>query len=428
MGQAKNRYELGMGNHRPMAREWVDRRTWRVRVESWQVASALREVVQTRRDPRAEVITRAVHRSPEALVASAVRHGVAGYLWATAVRLTDSGVVDVLDRVGLSTIRQEQFGRQVRLGAELVTIGHALDQAGIPWAAIKGPVLAELVHGRPDLRTSVDLDLLVSPDRLVDAVECLEAQGSVLLERNWPALRKVLPGELHMKSPAGTPIDLHWHVVHEARARADAAMSTDLLLARTREVVMSGGAVPTLDPVDTLLHLCVHAALSGGDRLIWLVDIDRALVAADLDLSAQRAISMRVGPAVELMLRRTRNCLGSPVGDEYLRSLVPEYGWRWASAASAAAPPVHRARGGGSVAHLVARATRADARSSEIEMLRRTQEWLRNGATADSSRSTNWWDESNPSSMMFDAGEPDGLARFAETVCAESARSRQGRP
>jgi hypothetical protein len=303
----------------------------------------------------------------------------------------------------------------------LVQIGRVLDQEGIEWAALKGPALAESVHGRPDLRTSVDLDLLVSPHQLLGAIGSLQAYGCVLLERNWPALISALPGELHMRSTAGTPLDVHWHVIHEAGARSRAAVATDDLLGRTREVEVAGGAVPTLDAVDTLIHQCLHAALSGGDRLIWLVDIDRSLVFAPMDQVVRRAQAMRIGPAVELMLRRARNLLCSPVDDEQLRSLVPERSWRLVSAVSAAAPPVHRARGGGSFARLVARATRADARSSGGEVLRRSREWLRSGTSVLSGHSIDWWDEGNPDSMMFDAREPDGLARFARHVSAESA-------
>lgn len=386
-----------------------------------RVAAALLEAVQTRRPPHGQVIARAARRTPGALVSRAVQHGVAGYLWSAAARLDDADVLEALRGAGLFEVRQEQFARQVRLGAELVRLGHVLVRADVPWAAIKGPALAESVHGGPDLRTSVDLDLLVSPHRLVAAIEALEGQGCVLLERNWPALMSVRPGELHMRSPAGTPLDVHWHVVHEAHARASAAIATDELLSRTREVTVAGGVVPTLDPVDTLLHQCVHAALSGGDRLIWLVDIDRSLVFAPMDVVIQRALSMRIGPAVELMLRRTRNLLRSPVGDEQLRALVPERSWRLLSAVSAVTPPVHRARGRGSLARLVARATRTGAHSSEGEVLRRTRDWLRNGTTVVSSRSNDWWDEHDPSSMMFDAGESDGLARFAVRVSAESA-------
>jgi hypothetical protein len=96
------------------------------------------------------------------------------------------------------------------------------------------------------------------------------------------------------------------------------------------------------------------------------------------------------------------------------------------SAVSAVAPPVHRARGRGSLARLVARATRTGARSSEGEVLRRTGDWLRNGATVVSSRASDWWDEQDPSSMLFDAGEPDGLVRFAVRASAESALGDDG--
>ncbi len=53
---------------------------------------------------------------------------------------------------------------------------------------------------------------------------------------------------------------------------------TEELLERRRRIAFGDVSFATLDPSDTLLHLCFHAADGGGDRLGWLADIHRAVV------------------------------------------------------------------------------------------------------------------------------------------------------
>ena len=391
------------------------------------VSAALLAAVQTGKGPALTTLARVAVGRPEALIAVAVRHRVAGYLRLAVLRLSDDRPHGALAAAGLDRICREQFARHVRLTAELLHLGGALDRGGVPWAAIKGPVLAEVVHARPDLRSYVDLDLLVPPERLGDALELLETAGCTLVEGNWPLVRRIAPGQLHLVSPGGTLVDLHWHVVNDRDAREGGAMPTEALLSRTRMVALADGRVPALDPVDTVVHLCVHGAQSGGNRLAWLVDIDRALAKTSLDEVVARALELRVGPMVEVMLRRTRKVLGTPVPSSYLRQLAPEATWRVVSRVSAYLPQVHRAQGGGSVARLVARAARSDAPASLREAVRRAAGWLRHGTTAASAGGRDLWDEHDPQSMLFNAGDPNGLAAFLAAVVAESQSSAESR-
>lgn len=368
-------------------------------------------------------VSLAARAAPTRFVSMAVHHGVAGYVRLAAERCADPSVLAALDQVGLDDVCRTQFARHVLLSSELLALGDRLTQSRIPWAAMKGPVVSEELHRRPDLRSAVDLDVLVPPERLGDATSVLQDGGCRLLEHNWPLARVVRPGQLHLLSPAGTTIDLHWQVIHSQWAREGSAISTEYLLARTRLAQLPGGGVPTLDEVDTVVHLCVHAAQSGGDRLIWLVDIDRALARTSVDQVVDRALELQVAPMVEVMLRRARNVLGTPVSGRHLRRLVPGRTWRALSAGSAQLPPVHRARGGGSPARLVARAARSDATTSLREAANRAAAWLVHGPTAATVGGRDLWDPHDPESMFFDAGEPDGLAAFVAAVVADGQPS-----
>jgi Uncharacterised nucleotidyltransferase len=53
----------------------------------------------------------------------------------------------------------------------------ALADAGIRSAALKGPQLAEAIYGDPGRRSSGDIDLLVPPERLLEAVEVVRGLG-----------------------------------------------------------------------------------------------------------------------------------------------------------------------------------------------------------------------------------------------------------
>ena len=121
--------------------------------------------------------------------------------------------------------------------AELRTV---LDAAGVPWLTFKGPTLSVL-YGQPDLRGYTDLDVLVSPADLPAAV-------TALLDGGWPFIdwqssldRRPPMGVLHLTGPAGTPVDLHWHLFYRAPTPA-AAVLIRLLSSRPAGTHGSAGA------------------------------------------------------------------------------------------------------------------------------------------------------------------------------------------
>jgi hypothetical protein len=55
------------------------------------------------------------------------------------------------------------------------------------------------------------------------------------------------------------------------------------MLERSVETTVGNTTVSTLNPADTLLHLAYHTAHSGGHRLVWLKDVERACMTPKLD-------------------------------------------------------------------------------------------------------------------------------------------------
>ena len=213
---------------------------------------------------------------------------------------------------------------QLQTDADLTVAGHALDQVGIPWACLKGPVLTA-VHARAGAdRAAADLDLLVPPARLRDALAALTAAGGSLVNRNLTLLRRELPGELALRGRFGTLLDLHWTLVNRARRRAHTSVSTAALLDRAAPVRLAGRPVPALDPDEALVHVCLHAALSGATRVSWLLDVALSVQDRAVDWSrvTHGAHAWGVAVPVGLVLARSATLLGTPVPLPVLRSLA----------------------------------------------------------------------------------------------------------
>jgi hypothetical protein len=127
--------------------------------------------------------------------------------------------------------------------------------AGIRAAPLKGPLLGEAIHGDAGRRLSSDVDLLVAPDQLYDAVAVARELGygaptDYLLADGLPLLHMRMLAE-HGKLP---PLELHWRVHWYERSFAQERLLPPT--ARARE-----GWRPA--PVDELAALLLFYARDG---------------------------------------------------------------------------------------------------------------------------------------------------------------------
>jgi hypothetical protein len=204
---------------------------------------------------------------------------------------------------------------------ELARLKPVLDGTAVRWAVIKGPALVEPLYGAPGRRPYADLDLLVEPSGFREILGALEGVGSPVLDRNWSVLNREMRGEVHLFLPGGTPLDLHWNVVN--MYRRGIWIETTELLDRAVEIDLGGIRTKTLDDADTILHLALHASVSGGDRLIWLKDIERASTRAfRWETVVERARQWKIAGSVGLILARSRDVLGAEVPDWVPRRLL----------------------------------------------------------------------------------------------------------
>ena len=265
---------------------------------------------------------------------------------------------------GLAELLQEDRERAKALHLHATTLlGHLGDLLdGVAWVVFKGPVLSELAHPVPGLRHYKDLDLLVRPEDLREVSARLLGAGWTIADFEDMLGNPELPGEMHWRSPSGVLMDLHWSMINMADRRRRLAVSTADLLDRREQVPVGFTSACTLDPVDGLLHVCLHAALTGANKLLYLVDAQRmAARITDWSLVGERAAEWKAAPHVALVLYRAHRSLGGELPEGVHRILGSTAAFRTLTAAVDRAAPVAAARTEPGVARLVARAVRPGA-------------------------------------------------------------------
>jgi hypothetical protein len=314
--------------------------------------------------------------------------------------------------------------RQLLLESELRSVRAAMGD--LPWLIVKGPALARGYYSRPELRSYSDLDVLVPAHLLQEALHLLERNGYVLLDRNWSLLARQMSGELHVRSPRGVMIDLHWDLFNDRSTRDSYAMVTHTFFERSTVLDLDGNfAVQTLDVLDTIVHTAVHAARSGGDRLLWMKDLEQLVLRGSFswEALAERSAEHRAQLAVSVMLHRMRATLGTgDVTDAVLRQIGGPGVWRVLGRVVDRMSPVAHAGPQGSLTRMYARATRADTRATVVELGHRLAARARRGVWAEPEHT---WDASHPDSVLYESGGPTERASFFAAIALGRSGSRR---
>jgi hypothetical protein len=209
--------------------------------------------------------------------------------------------------------RTQQVLRHLRALEDLRDAGNVLDNAGLSWIVMKGPVLASRIWPHADMRLYVDLDIVVDRQKFAVALEVLARHGLRQVDRNWRLLAASGRAEVAMRGRFGTPVDLHWDVAVPPELRRAFATDIDAMMERSRVVTLVPGCISrTLDPVDTVIHLVLHAAQSGAGRLVWLADIRFATMAPgfEWDEYARRVRAAKMDYPSALVIDRVQRVLG----------------------------------------------------------------------------------------------------------------------
>jgi len=167
------------------------------------------------------------------------------------------------------------------------------EQARIPMLVIKGIPLALQTTGRLTSRGRGDLDLLVSPQRLPEAVALLESAGFTRCPGQFPLQLNSVWG--HYSRWAGyqfslvrrVPLSIQWIDLHWALSHVRGPLPSFGEAWQCREQIdLNGQCVTTLGRIHAFHHTCAHAAKDQWMCLRNLIDIDRlAHQLQDCDLS-----------------------------------------------------------------------------------------------------------------------------------------------
>lgn len=288
-------------------------------------ARLLRTVVRLPKAGGREAIAEAVSRIRfwQEAVAGAVRHGIVPIFFS---RLKANSELVPAEALKLARNAFERNAFHCMTNAEeLLKILRAFDKAGIVAMPFKGVVLGASVYGDMTARTAGDLDLLIHYHDLQRATDLLKGQGyelkSKVLEDGSPEAEDYF--EFHFERASdGMVLELRWRLeLTQPRYRHDLGM--DWVWPKRRTAMLAGAEVPDLDPVSSLLVLCMHGSKHVWSRLVWICDVAKLLEhEPELDWDSVQREAKRVGlwRCLALGVLLARRMAGAEAPVEVLRS------------------------------------------------------------------------------------------------------------
>lgn len=168
-------------------------------------------------------------------------------------------------------VNQQIFDTMI-LSRELVKVNQKFSEKGIRFMLMKGPVLGSRLYKDVTLRTSRDLDILVSLDDIDKAAEALNELGYKTGYTNkytQKQLKYIYQQGHHFdfRNSEGKEIELHWKVSE--------MMDTVLedLWENRREILFAGSNIAIPSAMEEMMFLIHHGICHGFHRMKWLIDI-----------------------------------------------------------------------------------------------------------------------------------------------------------
>ncbi len=156
---------------------------------------------------------------------------------------------------------------------DLLRVSRAFAERRIPWMVIKGVALAETVYRGLAERPMVDNDIVVPPDRVIEAHQVLRTLG--FYDRPKCTLELALGADhehqMHYTHPdVETGMELHWHLYPPDLFRGSVSDYFQRAVMRR----LTGVYILTLSNEDRLLQAATHWAAHGLHKPSVLTDIE----------------------------------------------------------------------------------------------------------------------------------------------------------
>ena len=181
------------------------------------------------------------------------------------------------------------LARSMRLYEAFREVGTALNKAGIKFVALKGVYLAEALYEDIGLRFFSDIDLLVAEEDGERSLEVLRKVGyespnkkliiSKFVEKN----KEIVHYDPIVKGEVSVEIHIKLH-----RTTRDYHFNIPAMLANAVPAVIYDIPAHVLQPIDLIIHLCVHADKhfkQGHVQFTGYLDIINRLEKYDLSLN-----------------------------------------------------------------------------------------------------------------------------------------------
>lgn len=158
----------------------------------------------------------------------------------------------------------------LKMAAATIALQKAFDEAGIAMLVLKGVTVGTVAYGRPGMKQSYDIDILVREEHRMAAHRKLCELGYRAMwdERQSDAASAVIH-EFEYVHPSGRRIDLHTRPFESRKMLAEIDP-----VARARVLTLPGGELRMLDDDVMFAYLAFHGAKSHWARLKWLADFN----------------------------------------------------------------------------------------------------------------------------------------------------------
>lgn len=243
------------------------------------------------------------------------RHGVVALagqaLWKAGVAIP----------TGQDAILRKSVGQQVqhslRMAREAARLAQAFAETGISCRFFKGPTLAQLAYSDFGLKRSADIDVLIPPAGLQQALDLLDKAGYVAAmarELDRPSFARYLrlAKEVAFVDSRGTVLEVHLRVSENNEMLRHIGVDCE-----PQFVAIGSVSVPTFSDRILYPYLCYHGAVHGWSRLKWLVDLNAFLEGRDVEALHRDAVEQGVESAslvalslCQTLLRRDVSVVG----------------------------------------------------------------------------------------------------------------------
>lgn len=177
--------------------------------------------------------------------------------------------------------------KMLGLTTEMMRMYTLLEEEGISFLSLKGPLFAKMVYGDYNLRQSHDLDILIRQEDLKKADSILINSNYLRIHPDYELSRKQYRVNLknshdysYKHNESKYLIELHWRLFS---LKDQFPIHLKDLFKNAVEYNIAGKEIKTLSSPHMILYLLVHGSVHSWFRLFWLLDITKFVQTNPID-------------------------------------------------------------------------------------------------------------------------------------------------